>query len=314
MRGRTGGMALAAITSIALVATACGGGGTEPEPGASQPGGQAGGEIAIAGLYAGEPADSGQHERACGGDIIDAMPAKLVHTTPRTPRRRTTSRSPSRPTTTRLFTVKLKPVQVPRRHRGQGQELRRCLELHRLRPERPGWTATSSSRSQGFADVQCARRKDVQCEASRKAKTMSGLKVVDDTPSPSRPRAGRPTCRCGWATPPSPRCRIPSSTTRRPSRRSRSAPGRSRSTSISNTEYRALQVRRLLRRIQGERGQADLPDLPGRRRGLRRRRGQQPRLHRRSNIPQRPARRRRCTRPTSPTATAQRESGRIAAI
>ena len=45
MRGRTRGMAVAAFTSIALVATACGGGGATPDPGTSQPAGQAGGEI-----------------------------------------------------------------------------------------------------------------------------------------------------------------------------------------------------------------------------------------------------------------------------
>ena len=62
MRGRTGGMALAAITSITLVATACGGGGSEPEPGTSQAGGQPAAKSPFR-LYAGEPTDSGQHER-----------------------------------------------------------------------------------------------------------------------------------------------------------------------------------------------------------------------------------------------------------
>ena len=73
MRGRTGGMALAAITSIALVATACGGGGTEPESEASQPGGQAGGEIAIRSCTPQNPLIPANTNEVCGGDIVDAM-------------------------------------------------------------------------------------------------------------------------------------------------------------------------------------------------------------------------------------------------
>jgi len=47
MRGRTGGMVAAALTALALFATACGGGGgSEPQPGTSQAGGQ-GGEISV---------------------------------------------------------------------------------------------------------------------------------------------------------------------------------------------------------------------------------------------------------------------------
>ena len=78
MRGRTRGMVAVAITSLALVATACGGGGTEPEPGAEDPAGQAGGEIVVAGCTPKNALIPGNTSETCGGDIIDAMTAKLV--------------------------------------------------------------------------------------------------------------------------------------------------------------------------------------------------------------------------------------------
>ena len=78
MRGRTGGMALAAITSIVLVASACGGGGTEPQPGTSQAGTQAGGEITVAGCTPENPLIPGGTSETCGGDMVDAMTSKLV--------------------------------------------------------------------------------------------------------------------------------------------------------------------------------------------------------------------------------------------
>ena len=78
MRGRTGGPVAAVIASLALIATACGGGGAEPEPGASQPAGQTGGEIVVAGCTPENPLVPGGTSEVCGGDIIDAMTSKLV--------------------------------------------------------------------------------------------------------------------------------------------------------------------------------------------------------------------------------------------
>jgi oligopeptide transport system substrate-binding protein len=72
-------MALAAVTSIALVATACGGGGTASEPEASQPAGQAGGEIAIRSCTPQNPLIPANTNEQCGGNQLDAILAKLVH-------------------------------------------------------------------------------------------------------------------------------------------------------------------------------------------------------------------------------------------
>ena len=139
MRGRTGGMAAAAITPLTLL----------PRPVAvavrshsrvAQASSQAGGEITVYGLYAGEPARSWQHQRGLRRQHRSTpITAKLVrYDAENAITGSTTSRSPSRPTTTRSSPSSCKPLQVPRRHRGQGQELRRRLELRRLRPQRPG--------------------------------------------------------------------------------------------------------------------------------------------------------------------------------
>src|SRR6185312_14402465 len=78
MRGRTGGMALAAITSIVLVASACGGGGSEPQPGTSQAGVQ-GGEVSIRSCTPQNPLIPANTNEVCGGNLLDAIDAKLVH-------------------------------------------------------------------------------------------------------------------------------------------------------------------------------------------------------------------------------------------
>src|SRR3954452_20346501 len=79
MRRRTGGMALAALTAVTLVASACGGGGgSEPQPGTSQAGGQ-GGEIAVRGCTPQNPLIPANTNETCGGNLLDAVIAKLVH-------------------------------------------------------------------------------------------------------------------------------------------------------------------------------------------------------------------------------------------
>src|SRR5215210_5160293 len=81
MRVKIRAMAAAAGASLALLA-ACGGGGntTDPQPGNSgSAGGQAGGEIAVRGCTPQKallPASTGE---TCGGNVLDAVTAKLVH-------------------------------------------------------------------------------------------------------------------------------------------------------------------------------------------------------------------------------------------
>src|SRR5215213_5252768 len=177
MRGRTSGSAAAAIASLALIATACGGGGAEPEPGVSQSAGQAGGEIVVAGCTPENPLIPGNTSETCGGDIIDAMSSKLV-------RYNTDNAAPENDiaesietSDNKLFTVKLKPYKF---HDGTDVKAKNFVDAWNYTAYGPNGQAGSYFYAPiaGYADVQCA---DVDCKSKPKAKTLSGLKVVDDT-------------------------------------------------------------------------------------------------------------------------------------
>jgi oligopeptide transport system substrate-binding protein len=176
MRGRTRGMALAAVTSIALVATACGGSGTASEPGASQPAGQAGGEITVAGCTPKSSLIPGNTSETCGGDIIDAMTSKLV-------RYNTENAAPENDIAESIetkdnkhFTVKLKPYKF---QDGTEVKAKNFVDAWNFTAYGPNGQAGSYFYLPfaGYADVQCP---DAACKEKPKAKTMSGLKVVDD--------------------------------------------------------------------------------------------------------------------------------------
>ncbi|MDO5501258.1 MAG: ABC transporter substrate-binding protein, partial [Propionibacteriaceae bacterium] len=81
MRGRSRlAVAAASISAIALALSACGGGGTQGAgTGGGAAGGEGGGEIVIRGCTPENPLVPGNTSETCGGDIVDAFTAKLVH-------------------------------------------------------------------------------------------------------------------------------------------------------------------------------------------------------------------------------------------
>jgi oligopeptide transport system substrate-binding protein len=171
-------MAAAAVTSLALLA-ACGGGGTEtPEPGTSEEaGGQAGGEITVAGCTPENPLIPGATSEVCGGDIIDAMTSKLV-------RYNTENAAPENDIAESIetddnqtFTVKLKPYKF---HDGTDVKAKNFVDAWNYTAYGPNGQAGSYFYSPiaGYKDTQCP---DEECKTEPKAKTLSGLKVVDDT-------------------------------------------------------------------------------------------------------------------------------------
>jgi oligopeptide transport system substrate-binding protein len=176
MRGRTRGMVAVAITSLALVATACGGGGTEPQPGAEDPAGQAGGEIVVAGCTPENPLIPGNTSEACGGDIIDAMTSKLVRYNTENAAPENDIAESIETTDNKLFTVKLKPYKF---HDGTDVKAKNFVDAWNFTAYAPNGQAGSYFYAPvaGYADVQCP---DAECKQKPKVKTMSGLKVVDD--------------------------------------------------------------------------------------------------------------------------------------
>ena len=176
MRRRTGGPAAAALASLALILTACGGGGAEPEPGASQPAGQAGGEIVVAGCTPKSPLIPGATSETCGGDIIDAMTSKLVEYNTENAAPENDIAESIETSDNKLFTVKLKPYKF---HDGTDVKAKNFVDAWNYTAYGPNGQAGSYFYAPfaGFAEVSCS---DAECKEKPKAKTMSGLKVVDD--------------------------------------------------------------------------------------------------------------------------------------
>jgi oligopeptide transport system substrate-binding protein len=176
MRGKTGGMAAAALASLALVATACGGGGTASEPGASQPAGQAGGEVTVAGCTPENPLVPGNTNETCGGDIIDAMTSKLVRYNTENAAPENDIAESIETSDNKLFTVKLKPYKF---QDGTDVKAKNFVDAWNYTAYGPNGQAGTGFflPIAGYADVQCP---DAECKQKPKAQTMSGLKVVDD--------------------------------------------------------------------------------------------------------------------------------------
>jgi len=176
MRGRTGGMALAAITSIVLVATACGGGGAEPQPGTSQAGGQAGGEVTVYGCTPKNALVPGNTNESCGSYVVVPITAKLIRYDVENASPINDIAESIETSDNKNFTVKLKPYKF---HDGTEVKAKNFVDAWNYTAYGPNGQANSYffAPVAGYAETQCA---DADCKQAPKAKTMTGLKVVDD--------------------------------------------------------------------------------------------------------------------------------------
>jgi len=181
MRGRTGGMA-AALSALALVAAGCGGGGSEPQPGTSQAGGQ-GGEIVVYGCTPQNPLIPANTNEACGGHVLDAITAKLISYNPDTAAPELDIAQSIETKDNQTFTVKLNPGY--KFHDGTEVKAKNFVDAWNWDAYGPNANLNSYffEPIQGYADVQCGNDSKgvADCEGKpAKAKEMSGLKVVDD--------------------------------------------------------------------------------------------------------------------------------------
>jgi oligopeptide transport system substrate-binding protein len=183
MRRRTGGMAAAALTALALFATACGGGGgSEPQPGTSQAGGQ-GGEISLRSCTPQNPLIPGNSQEECGNNILDAVTAKLVHYNTDTAAPELDIAESIETKDNQNFTVKLKPGY--KFHDGTEVKAKNFVDAWNWNAQGANGYLNSYffAPIQGFDDLQCGTdsKGNPDCEGKpAKAKEMSGLKVVDD--------------------------------------------------------------------------------------------------------------------------------------
>lgn len=181
MRARTRAMAVAAISSLALVATACGGGG---EGGTGDEGETGGGEITIRGCTPENPLVPGNTSEVCGGNVIDAFTAKLVHYNVDDASPELDIAESFETEDNQTFTVKLK--EGYKFHDGTDVLAKNFVDAWNYTAYAPNGQSGSyfMSMIEGAADLQCGvpdGAEEADCDAAPpKAEEMSGLKVVDD--------------------------------------------------------------------------------------------------------------------------------------
>ncbi len=253
MRVKTRAMAAAAITSFALLATACGGGGGEtPDPGSSEPAGTAGGEIRINGCTPKAALIPGNTSETCGGDMVEAMTSKLVRyntetAAPENGHRRVDrvrgQHRPSPSSSSRATSSTTAPTSRPRTSSTHG------TTSTTDRTARPAATSTRPSR----ATATCSAAPTPTARPTARAAAQG-----EDTERPEGRgrhhvhhqdhRDRSPTCRCAWATRPSLRCRTPSSPIPKAFEDKPIGAGPVQVRQQVHHRVRPLQVRRVLRR------------------------------------------------------------------
>jgi len=182
MRGRARAVLAVGITSVAMLAAACGGGGETPP--ATGEGGQTGGEIVIKGCTPENPLVPGATSETCGGNVIDAFTAKLVHYNTETSAPEMDIAESIDTSDNQNFTVKLKSGY--KFQDGTDVKAKNFVDAWNYTAYGPNAQAGSYFYSpfEGFADLQCGANADGEsdCEGQApKAKELPGLKVVDDT-------------------------------------------------------------------------------------------------------------------------------------
>jgi oligopeptide transport system substrate-binding protein len=183
MRVKTRAMAGAAVTSLALLA-ACGGGGAEaPEPGTSVPAGQAGGEIVVRGCTPQKALLPGSTSETCGGNVLDAVAAKLVHYNSDTAAPENDIAESIESDDNQNFTIKIKPYKF---HDGTDVKAKNFVDAWNWTSYGPNAQDSSYffTPVEGYADLQCGTTPEGEpdCKGQPpKAKELTGLKVVDDT-------------------------------------------------------------------------------------------------------------------------------------
>jgi oligopeptide transport system substrate-binding protein len=170
------------MSAVALLAAGCGGG-ESGDTETSAAGGQVGGEITVRGCNPENPLVPSNTNETCGGNIIDAVFAKLVHYDPNTAKPENDLAESIETTDNQNFTVKIKSGR--KFHDGTDVKAKNFVDAWNYAAYGPNAQLNGYFLEpiEGFADVQCAgtANPDDPCEGyTPKAKEMSGLKVVDD--------------------------------------------------------------------------------------------------------------------------------------
>ena len=172
MRVNSRAMAVAGISAVALLATACGGdSGSDSTDAGSNGEGKTGGEIVMGGCNPENPLVAGNTAETCGGDVLDVLTAKLMKYDPETAEPSEDIAESIETEDNQNFTVKIKKGY--KFHDGTEVKAKNFVDAW-------NYTAHGPNAQQGayfFEPIE--GYEEVSAEKS-KVKELSGLKVVDD--------------------------------------------------------------------------------------------------------------------------------------
>jgi oligopeptide transport system substrate-binding protein len=181
MRGTTRTVAVAAMSAVALLAAGCGGGSGSGSSDTSAAA-KTGGEITVRGCNPQNPLVPQNTGETCGGNVIDAIFAKLVHYDPETAKPKNDLAESIDTTDNQNFTVKIKKGR--KFHDGTEIKAKNFVDAWNYAAYAPNgmYNGYFFEPVEGFGDLQCTGTGDDPCAGAGKAKTdkLTGLKVVDD--------------------------------------------------------------------------------------------------------------------------------------
>ncbi|WP_245634300.1 peptide ABC transporter substrate-binding protein [Janibacter corallicola] len=173
-------MAVASISAVALLATACGG---SSDDGGGGEGGS-GGEVVVNGCTPENPLVAGNTAETCGGNVLDTITAKLIHYDSKTAEPEMDIAKSIDTKDNQHFTVKLKKGY--KFHDGTEVKAKNFVDAWNYTAYGPNAQQGSYffEPIKGYADTQCTGDDEEDpCKGSgnkAKSKKLSGLKVVDD--------------------------------------------------------------------------------------------------------------------------------------
>ena len=177
MRGLTRTVTMVAgISAVTLLAAACGGGSSNTGT-SSSAGGKAGGTVTVRGCNPQNPLIPSNTTETCGGNVIDAVFAKLVHYDAETAKPTNDLAESIETTDNQNFTVKLKPGYKFQ----DGTEVKSKNFVDAWNYAAYGPNAQSSGYFmepiEGFAEV----HGDVETDSDTDRRRMKGVRALDDT-------------------------------------------------------------------------------------------------------------------------------------
>ena len=173
MRANSRAMAVAGISAVALLATACGGDSDSDSTDAGSAGGagKTGGEIVMGGCNPENPLVAGNTAETCGGDVLDVLTAKLMKYDPETAEASEDIAESIETEDNQNFTVKIKKGY--KFHDGTEVKAKNFVDAW-------NYTAFGPNAQQGGYFFEPIEGYEEVSGEDSKVKELKGLKVVDD--------------------------------------------------------------------------------------------------------------------------------------